>query len=109
MAYLYGGFINGRRRGTREEPLVSKRQILGLYTFCFFFFHAYFFYESQALLRQLCSGICYFLVTLLVLNMLFFGVFASNYAFFFAVLLCVVYVCVRVCCVLCAVFLFFCF
>ena len=32
----------------------------------------FFFYESQALHRQLCSGICYFLVTLLVLHMLFF-------------------------------------
>ena len=74
---------------------------LGLYPFCFFFFRAFFFYESQALHKQLYSGICYFLVTLLVLHMLFFCVFASNYAFFFydvtAVLLCVVYVCVRVC------------
>ena len=40
-----------------------------------------FFYESQALHRQLCSGICYFVVTLLVLHMLFYGVFASNFAF----------------------------
>ena len=49
----------------------------------FLFFHAYFFYESQALHRQLCSGMCYFLVTtLLVLHMLFFGVFASNYTLF---------------------------
>ena len=45
----------------------------------FFFFSCLFFYESRALHRQLCSGICYFLVTLLVLHMLFFGVFASNY------------------------------
>ena len=41
-----------------------------------------FFHDSQALHRQLCSGICYCLVTLLVLHMLFFGVFASNYALF---------------------------
>ena len=41
-----------------------------------------FFYESQALHRQLCPGIYYFLVTLLVLHMLFFGVFASNYALY---------------------------
>ena len=52
------------------------------------FFHAYFFYESQALHRQLCSGICYFLVTLLFLHMLFFGVFASNYALFSCVCVC---------------------
>ena len=59
---------------------------IGLYPFCFFFFfHAFFFYESQALHRQLCSGICYFLVTLLVVHMLFFGVFASNYALFWGV------------------------
>ena len=38
---------------------------------------------AGALHRQLFSGICYFLVTLLVLHMLFFGVFASTYAFFF--------------------------
>ena len=44
-----------------------------------------FFYELQALHRQLCSGICYFLVTLLVLHMLFFGVFAFNYALFLGV------------------------
>ena len=48
----------------------------------FFFFFMLFFYESQALHRQLCSGIRYFLVTLLVLHMLFFRVFASNYALF---------------------------
>ena len=47
-----------------------------------FFFSCLFFYESQALHRQLCSGICYFLVTLLVLHMPLFGVFASNYALF---------------------------
>ena len=58
------------------------RQKIGLYPLFFFcFFSCLFFYESQALHRQLCSGICYFLVTLLVLHMLFFGVFASNYAF----------------------------
>ena len=56
---------------------------IGLYPFFLnLFFHASFFYESQALHKQLCSGICYFLVTLLVLHMLFFGVFASNYALF---------------------------
>ena len=63
---------------------LNVQRILGLYPFCFFFFffHAFFFYESQALHKQLCSGICYFLVTLLVLHMLIFGVFASNYVFF---------------------------
>ena len=53
---------------------------LGLYPFCFFFF----FFESQALHRQLCSGICYFLVTLLLVLHIYaiFGVFASSYALF---------------------------
>ena len=41
---------------------------LGLYPFCFGFFSCLFFYESQALHRQICSGICYFSVTPLVLH-----------------------------------------
>ena len=52
--------------------------LLGLCPFFFFFFHAHFFYESQALHRQLCSGIfwsciCHFLVFLHPLIMLFWG------------------------------------
>ena len=76
-----------KSQGSSERvlPWQVRRSQLGLYPFCFFcfvLFHDYFFYESQALHRQLCSGIlCYFLVTLLVLHIRFFGVFASNYAF----------------------------
>ena len=56
----------------------QSRSWLGLYPFCFFFFFMlFFFYESQALHRQLCSGIYYFLVTVLVVlhNICYFLVF----------------------------------
>ena len=64
---------------TRKNADISKesKKVLGLYPFSFSF-SCFFFYESQALHRKA----CYFLVTLLVLHMLFFGVFASNYALF---------------------------
>ena len=69
---------------SRASDLKDFTCTVGLYPFFFFssFCSCFFFYESQALHRQLCSGICYFLVTLVVLHMLFFGVFASNYALF---------------------------
>ena len=61
----------------RTPTYSTKNRSLSI-LFFFIFFHAFLFYESQALHRQL----CYFLVTLLVLHMLFFCVFASNYALF---------------------------
>ena len=94
LAYRWRSLPRVRRhraskcQGSSERvlPWQVRRSQLGLYPFCFFcfvLFHAYFSYESQAVHRQLCSGIlCYFLVTLLVLHILFFGVFASNYALF---------------------------
>ena len=51
--------------------------------FFFFMLIFFFFYESQELHRQLCSGICYFLVTLLVLHMLFFLCFCIQLCSFF--------------------------
>ena len=72
-------------KNRRSSVTYSSISVRPLSILLFFFFHAFVFYESQALHRQLCPGICYFLVTLLVLHMLFFGVFASNYALFFRV------------------------
>ena len=51
----------------------------------FIFFSCFFFYESQALHRQLCTGICYFLVTLLVLHIGYFLVFLHPIVLFFFV------------------------
>ena len=72
--YLSLSLFKGASHNNIAISLPTLLCFLGLHPFCiFFFFMHFFFYESQALHRQLCSGICYFLVTLLVLHMLFFG------------------------------------
>ena len=69
---LYGEYVVLNSTFFPSGWCFSTLRPLGLHSFCFLFFFLRLIYESQAFHRQLCSGICYFLVTLLVLHMLFF-------------------------------------